>query len=379
MWHRFLRCVLLVCVSGLLAHCGTPAGGTNQSAAPGATTAPPTADAVEPTNASSTAQATAPAASAAADQTIVVYNTPPEWANWGTVLEQFQAASGVTVPPDNKNSGQTVAQLVAEQSQPQADAAYFGVTFGIEAANRGLLTPYKPQNWDAIPDDLKDAEGHWFTIHSGSIAFIVNTDALDGAPVPRSWDDLLKPEYKGKIGFLDPTSAFVGYAVATAANSAKGGSLDNWDPGIAYFEQLMQQEPIIPKQTATARVLSGEIPILLDYDFNGYRLKYKDNGPIEVVIPQEGSIVLPYVVGLVANGPNPEAGKQFLDYLLSDEGQRAWADGYVRPVRNELMSAETQAQFLPASEYERSQAIDYQKMAEVQPTFTERWTNEVLQ
>jgi putative spermidine/putrescine transport system substrate-binding protein len=141
----------------------------------------------------------------------------------------------------------------------------------------------------------------------------------------------------------------------------------------------MQQEPIIPKQTATARVLSGEIPILLDYDFNGYRLKYKDNGPIEVVIPQEGSIVLPYVVGLVANGPNPEAGKQFLDYLLSDEGQRAWADGYVRPVRNELMSAETQAQFLPASEYERSQAIDYQKMAEVQPTFTERWTNEVLQ
>lgn len=213
--------------------------------------------------------------------------------------------------------------------------------------------------------------------HSGSIAFIVNTDALGDTPAPQSWDDLLKPEYKGKIGLLDPSSAFVGYAVATAANLAKGGTLDNWDPGIEYLKQLMQQDLIIPKQTATPRVLSGEIPILLDYDFNGYRLKYNDNGPIEIVIPQEGSIVLPYVVGLVANGPNPSAGQRFLDYLLSDEGQRAWADGFVRPVRAELMSPETEAKFLPASEYERSKALDYQKMAAVQKTFTERWINEV--
>lgn len=311
--------------------------------------------------------------------TIVVYNTPPEWANWGTVLDQFKTSSGITVPPDNKNSGQTVAQLVAEKDKPLADAAYFGVTFGIEAAGRELLTPYKPQNWDAIPTDLKDPDGRWFAIHSGSVAFIVNTQALGSTPAPKSWDDLLKPEYKGKIGLLDPSSAFVGYAVATAANLAKGGTLDNWDPGVAYLKELYKQELIIPKQTATARVLSGEIPILLDYDFNGYRLKYKDSGPIEVVLPQEGTIVLPYVVGLVANGPNPEEGKRFLDYVLSDEGQRAWADGFVRPIRAELMSAETQAKFLPAAEYARSKAVNYQQMAMVQKTFTERWINEVMQ
>jgi putative spermidine/putrescine transport system substrate-binding protein len=371
MTRRLSLLPLFMIASFLLAMCG---------AQPAATTAPaetPAADGAAP-NTTTQADTSGGTAQTGDGATIIVYNTPPEWANWGAVLEQFKTDSNITVPPDNKNSGQTLAQLEAEKSQPLADAAYFGVTFGIEAAGRDLLTPYKPANWDEIPAELKDPEGRWFTIHSGSIAFIVNTDALGDTPAPQSWDDLLKPEYKGKIGLLDPSSAFVGYAVATAANLAKGGTLDNWDPGIEYLQQLMQQDLIIPKQTATPRVLSGEIPILLDYDFNGYRLKYKDNGPIEVVIPQEGSIVLPYVVGLVANGPNPSAGQRFLDYLLSDEGQRAWADGFVRPVRAELMSAETQAQFLPASEYERSKAIDYQKMAAVQKTFTERWTNEVL-
>jgi putative spermidine/putrescine transport system substrate-binding protein len=348
---------LLVALCGFLVACG--------SAAPGAAPAAPDADQL--TKDSSLA---APATTGS----MIVYNTPPEWANWGNVLQEFQSSSGITIPPDNKNSGQTLAQLVAEQDRPLADAAYFGVTFGIEAAERGLLAPYQPTYFDAIPADLKDAEGRWFTIHTGTVAFIINTEALGDTPAPQSWADLLKPEYKGKVGFLDPSSAFIGYAIVTAANLAQGGALDNWEPGIAYFTQLQQQEPIIPKQTATARVLAGEIPILIDTDFNGYRLKYKDNGPIEVVIPQEGSLTIPYVMGLVANGPNPEMGQKLLDYVLSDAGQKLWAEGFVRPIRPDLLPAETQARFLPASDYTRAKAVDYQAMAIAQEAFTERWT-----
>ncbi|MCU0495443.1 MAG: extracellular solute-binding protein [Chloroflexaceae bacterium] len=365
--RRFVFPLVLTLVSMLVAACG---------AAPAAPASAPTA--------AQSAQATAAPAAAvvataapAAPGTIVVYNTPPEWANWGTVLKEFQTSSGVTIPPDNKNSGQTLAQLVAEQDRPVADAAYFGVTFGIEATERGLLTAYKPANFDAIPAELKDAEGRWFAIHTGTVAFIVNTQALGSTPVPQSWADLLKPEYRGKIGLLDPSSAFIGYAAATAANLALGGSLENWDPAVNYFTQLKQQDLIIPKQTATPRVLSGEIPILIDTDFNGYRLKYRDNGPIEVVIPQEGSLTIPYVIGLVNNGPNPEQGRKLLDYVLSDEGQRLWADGFVRPIRAELMSAETQARFLPASDYARARAVNYQQMATAQAAFTERWTKDV--
>ena len=61
-------------------------------------------------------------------------------------------------------------------------------------------------------------------IHSGTIGFMVNVDALDGKPVPQSWADSLKPEYKGMTAYLDPSSAFVGYASAIAVNQALGGT-----------------------------------------------------------------------------------------------------------------------------------------------------------
>ena len=317
------------------------------------------------------------AAGAAQAQTAICYNCPPEWADWASQLRAIKARTGITIPPDNKNSGQTLAQLVAEKASPVADIAYYGVTFGVQAKKDGVTTAFKPAAWNEIPDGLKDPEGHWFTIHSGTLGFMVNVDALKGKPVPRSWADLLKPEYKGLIGYLDPASAFVGYVGAVAINQARGGNLDNFGPAIDYFKALQKNEPIVPKQTSYARVLSGEIAILLDYDFNAYRARYKDKANVEFVIPAEGSVVVPYVMSLVNKGPNAASGQKALEFILSDEGQAIWANAYLRPVRASAISREAQSRFLPAADYARAKAVDYAKMATVQKAFSDRYLKDV--
>ena len=310
-------------------------------------------------------------------ETATCYNCPPEWADWASQLKAIKENLKIDMPHDNKNSGQTLSQLIAEKNNPVADVAYYGVTFGILAKEAGVVAAYKPARWKEIPDGLKDSEGYWFTIHSGTVGLFVNKDALGGKPVPKSWGDLLNPIYKGMVGYLDPTSAAVGYTSSVAINEALGGTLDNFSPAIEFFKKLKQNQPIVPKQTSYARVISGEIPILFDYDFNAYRGKYKDKANVEFVIPAEGTLMAPYVMSLVKNSPQPENAKKALDFILSDKGQAVWANAFLRPVRPTAMSAEMAAKFLPASEYARAKSVDWKKMADAQQKFSDRYLNEV--
>lgn len=307
----------------------------------------------------------------------VCYNCPPEWADWGGMLKNMGQKLNIQVPPDNKNSGQSLAALIAEKAKPVADVVYLGGQVGPQARSADVLEAYKPQRWADVPASLKDADGFWCTIHSGTLGFFVNTAALRGKPVPRSWRDLLKPDYKGLIGYLNPASAAVGQVGVIAANLALGGSYDNLDAGIGFFKQLQANTPIVPTQTAYARVLSGEIPILLDYDFNAYRAQYADKAPVQFVIPQEGTQQLPYVMGLVKGGPNPEQGKRILDHVLSDEGQRHWANAFLRPVFASATSADVRAKFIADSEYARARPLDVLRMAAAARTIGERYQKEV--
>jgi len=316
-------------------------------------------------------------ASAHAEGHAICYNCPPEWADWGSQLKAINTRLGIQVPPDNKNSGQSIAALIAEKANPVADVVYLGGIAADPARDAGVLTPYQPKGWEKIPDGLKDPNGHWFAIHSGTLGLFVNTAALGGKPVPQRWSDLLKPEYKGMVGYLDPTSAAVGQLGVMAINLALGGSYDNIDPAIAFLNQLSKNQPIVPKQTSYARVISGEIPILIDYDFNAYRGQYGDKAPTRFVIPQEGTVVLPYVMGLVKGGPQADNGRKILDFVLSDESQTMWGNAYLRPVFAEHLSAEAKARFLPDADYARAKPVDLKKLAAAQPMIVERYRNEV--
>ena len=246
---------------------------------------------------------------------VICYNCPPEWADWASMLKSIKADLGYDIPFDNKNSGQALSQLIAEKANPVADFAYYGVNFGMKAKTAGVVEPYKPQHWEEVSAGLKDADGYWTAIHSGTLGLFVNKEALGGKSVPACWRDLLKNDYRGLVGYLDPSSAAVGYVGAVAVNLALGGSAKDFSPALTFFKDLAKNQPIVPKQTSYARVVSGEIPILFDYDFNAYRAKYTEKGAFEFVLPCEGSVVFPYVVGLVKGGPDKAKAEKVLDYL----------------------------------------------------------------
>src|SRR6202049_839443 len=308
---------------------------------------------------------------------VICYNCPPEWADWASMLKAIKTDLNYDIPHDNKNSGQARAQILAEKSNPVGDIGYFGVTFGMKAKAQDALEPYKPANWDQVPADLKDPDGDWTTIHSGTLGLFVNKDALGGKPVPACWKDLLKNDYRGMVGYLDPSSAAVGYVGAVAVNLALGGSEKDFTPAVTFFKDLQKNQPIVPKQTSYARVVSGEIPILFDYDFNAYRAKYTEKGQFEFVIPCEGSVVFPYVVSLVKGAPDKAKAQKVLDYLLSDKGQTIWTNAYLRPARPIPLPDAVKSKFLPDSDYVRAKTVDWAAMESAQKAFTDRYLADV--
>ena len=307
---------------------------------------------------------------------VICYNCPPQWADFATMLKAIKADFGYDIPFDNKNSGQSLSQIIAEKDNPVADVVYYGVNFGMKAKAAGVIEPYKPQLSDQVPDGLKDPDGYWTTIHSGTLGLFVNKDALGGKAVPACWKDLLKPDYKGMVGYLDPSSAAVGYVGAVAVNVALGGSDSDLSPAVQFFKALHANQPIVPKQTSYARVVSGEIPILFDYDFNAYRAKYSENGNFAFIIPCEGTVVFPYVTSLVKNAPDKAKAEKVLDYFLSDKGQAMWANAYLRPSRPIELPQAVKAKFLPDSDYARAKSVDWAKMEALQNGFTERYLAE---
>jgi putative spermidine/putrescine transport system substrate-binding protein len=309
-------------------------------------------------------------------KTVVQYNSADAWANYKAIRAAFKSASGITVPADIKNSGQAMTAIEEQKSHPQADVAYWGVTFGINAAKQGLVENYQPAGAADIPADLKATDGSWVAVHYGVVAMLVNTKALGSAPVPTGWADLLKPAYRDKVFYADPASAAIGYSTAIAVNVANGGTETDWAPGIKYFQELKKNGAKAPTNTSPAKAASGEYPILIDTDFNGYNQKYNNKAPIEVVIPSDGTVKVVYSLALVKGDPNPEAAKKWIDYQLSDEGQKMFAEFYVHPARGE-MPADIKAKIAPQSAYDAAKTVDYAKLAEAQAGFNDLYKAQV--
>ena len=289
----------------------------------------------------------------------------------------YKRVAGVTVPPDPKGSSVALAAIEKEKESPIADCAYYSGAIGFAAAQKGLHQPYKPKGWEKIPADLKDPSGLWWTVHTAAIAFIVNTQALGGAPVPRSWADLLKPEYRGKIAYDDPTWGGTSYTLVYGVNTLLGGDEKNFQPGLDYFKKLDANILSYPRESVYNSVLRGEIPIWINADGNGYKMKNVDGGPVVVVIPGEGSFSMPLVMGMVKGGPHPAETRKYFDWLLTPEAQAEFAKGYFRPVMDGAIPQSVASQFLPASNYQGVRNLDLAKMAAASDGLKKAWLEQI--
>jgi putative spermidine/putrescine transport system substrate-binding protein len=313
----------------------------------------------------------------AAEKVVIQYDAIPNYANWGGVTALYKRKTGVTVPPDMKGSSVAMAAIDKEREHPIADVAYYSGAIGYQAAKKGLHTPYRPASWNKIPVALKDPTGLWFAVHTAAIAIVVNTKALGDRPLPRSWADLLKPIYKGLVAYDDPTWGGTSYTFVYGINALMGGTRTNFKPGLDYLKKLDANVLNYPRESVYNSVLSGEVPIWINADGNGYKMKFEDHGSVDVIIPREGSFSMALVMGLVKGAPHEAEARKYLDWLLTPEAQGEMARGYFRPVIAGSMPKEIAARFLPDRDYKRVRDLSLADSASAADELKKAWLSEV--
>lgn len=315
------------------------------------------------------------------DGEVVQYNAVDGWANYETVRERFTEETDIEFPEDTKNSGQTLDALTNEADNPQADVAYMGISDAISAESEGLTESYQPENWDQIPDDLKHPDGEWFCNHYGTVGWAVNTNEVE--ELPETWEDLLDERFEDTLALYNPESAYNGFINFVNANLAMGGSLTDVDPGIEFFQELQERGNIaaMPDQGVTTSFFQGEVPMLMAYDFNAYEAKYlsdMDEDAVEVVVPEDSALVIPYTLNVVNDAPRRENAESLCDFQLSEDGQQLFAESFVTPAREDVdIPEETAELMLPDSAYDGSMSIDYEDLVEHQGDMRERFSQEV--
>ncbi len=123
---------------------------------------------------------------------------PDSWANWGETWSEVTNQYTLKHTDTDLSSAEEIAKMESEKENATADIGDVGISFGPIAEEKELTIPYKTSYWDEVPDWAKDDNGDWVVGYQGTIAFLTNKELVNSPP--KSWNDILKGDYKVTVG-----------------------------------------------------------------------------------------------------------------------------------------------------------------------------------
>ena len=280
------------------------------------------------------------------------------------VLQAFEKKTGVKVraiydTEETKSTG-LVNRLIAEKDNPQADVFWSGDPVRPALLEfKGIITPYFSSTAADIPKIYKDEDGHWTGFSARARIILYNTNLVNTDEKPLSIFDLAKPIWRGQVAMANPlfgTTSIHIAALFIVLGDEKAGKFLN--------DLKANGVKIVSSNSEVKRlVVRGEVKVGIT-DTDDASVAIKEGSPVKMVFPDQtsiGTLIIPNMVCLIKNSPNPENGKKLIDYLLSAEVEKslAWAACAQMPVRYDVR---TPADVLTIDAV-KGMDVDYHKVA----------------
>src|SRR3954447_3555151 len=256
-------------------------------------------------------------------ETVTVYSADGLGTWYKTQFDAFTKSTGINVNLVEAGSGEVVSRVEKEQSNPQADLLVTLPPFIHKSDSSGLLQP-SGADTSGIAAQQVGPGGDYLPIVDNALSFIANPGAN---PPPTTWDDLLAPEYKGKLQYSTPGQAGDGTAVLVLLQHLMG------KPGALDYLGKLQANNVGPSSSTgklQPKVSNGEL-LVANGDVQMNLGSIKDDGSKFTVFIPSGAdgtrttVSLPYVAGVTKGAPHADSAKKLLAYLVSEDVQKTVA------------------------------------------------------
>jgi iron(III) transport system substrate-binding protein len=209
------------------------------------------------------------------------------------------------VKSDLSSAGRVQADLIWV-----ADPAYF-----LDLKEQGLLLKYTSPKASVIPSIYKDPDGYFTAGRILNMGIAYNTKLVKASESPRDWKDLLDSKWKGQIAIPDPN-----YSGSTLDTVEALSSKYGW----IFFKKLRENGLLVIKTSSrtVSKVSTGDVKVAIALDFITRNLTARGKA-LGFNYPKSGAVSIASPVAIIKTTRHPAAAKRFIDFILSNEGQRA--------------------------------------------------------
>ncbi|MCR9137514.1 MAG: extracellular solute-binding protein [Alphaproteobacteria bacterium] len=299
------------------------------------------------------------------------------------VITPFEEMYDVKVEVVTAYSGDTLAQLRAQKDSPRFDVAHFSGGLEHAAAAEGLLSPIKPgelSNYDQMyPFAVAGIEkGVGPTYSTAVIGLLYNTEQIKEQPT--SWNAIADPAFQNNVLLTDAASNTYGLLGFLMINKVAGGTLDDIEPGLDFVKGILPTSTVVSKspeiQQNFAQGNAWIAPYAQDY---AYTLT-KAGLPVKFVQPEEGGVLAPITVNLVAGTDKRDLALKFIDFSIRAEASKGWAEGlrYTPTNKTVELSDEVASQVVfGEDEVAKLVTFDANEIAKKRAGWNEAWSRAI--
>lgn len=293
----------------------------------------------------------------------------------GMKAEFEKANPDITVNFVRMSSGESLTRLRNEKDNPQFDIWWGGpIDSFIAAKEEGLLEQYESPNAGNIKDPglMLDSDNYWAGVYVGSLGFATNKQFLEenpGVEPPRSWDDLLKPEFAGQVMVAHPSSSGTSYTALCTILQVKGEEA-GWGFLNDYASQVLQ---FTKSGSAPGKFVGqGEaaVGIVFSHDIVA---EIEKGSPVELTFPAEGTGYEIGGMGIVKDAKHLDAAQKWFDWALEPATQELGPkyEAFQAPTVDGASASRPELLEVKLIDY------DFQWCGEHKKEFIDRFTNEV--